>query len=340
MPRKKDLRKVICDKQDEIAALINAALRGNRRRLKEIEPVLKRVGRGGQLPHWYEKLKSDGALPNLDGKTIGSVVEMLLVGVLETMTFKGMDVPPLRINPARGVDIPYLELGVKSPSRNFCTSEPFFSAYERLLGSECDIWVLLTDYQDKKKTPPLRLQITDWRYLTKSQIADRNLCAIAKKQRDWLVADNDSSAQKLFRFLAYVNQSDWRARWLVKLVNAIRIESEVDSTIADAKRSFEDSNKRAQKNDKPPIPDSDMDALERISNISPRHVGVIEAADNWVIDILKDAARTPSSDEWNRLKASPLDGKIGMSFALQWRYNFGKLFGETERDEDVPLPTG
>lgn len=44
-----------------------------------------------------------------------------------------------------------------------------------------------------------------------------------------------------------------------------------------------------------------------------------------------------NDDEWNRFLASPLDGKIGMSLALQWRYNFGSLFGievEVERERD------
>ncbi|HUY90148.1 MAG TPA: hypothetical protein VMV10_15530 [Pirellulales bacterium] len=120
---------------------------------------MKRIGRGGVLPHWYKNLKKKGDLPNLDGKTIGSVIEMLLVGVLETSTFRGLEIPALRINPARGIDLPDLDLGVKSPSENYCTSEPFFSAYERLLGSEYDILVLLTDYQTAKKSPPLKLQI-------------------------------------------------------------------------------------------------------------------------------------------------------------------------------------
>ena len=78
-------------------------------------------------------------IPNLDGKTIGSVIEMLLVAVLETFTFSGLGVPPLKLNPARGIDLPDLDLGVKSPSENFCTGEPFFSPYERLLGSEHDV---------------------------------------------------------------------------------------------------------------------------------------------------------------------------------------------------------
>lgn len=86
---------------------------------------------------------------------------MLLVALLETSTFRGMGVPPLGINPARGVDLPDIDLGIKSPSQNYCTSEPFFSAYERLLGSEHDMVVLLTDYQTAKKTPPLRMNLAN-----------------------------------------------------------------------------------------------------------------------------------------------------------------------------------
>jgi hypothetical protein len=67
---------------------------------------------------------------------------MLLVAVLEKVIFQGLEVPPLRVNPARGVDLPDLDLGIKSPSENYCTSEPFFSAYERLIGSEYDALIL------------------------------------------------------------------------------------------------------------------------------------------------------------------------------------------------------
>jgi hypothetical protein len=113
---------------------------------------------------------------------------MIFVSVLETSVFTDLGLPPMRINPARGVDIPDLDLGVKSPSKNYDTSEPFFSAYERLIGSDYDAVVMLTDYQEAKKYPPLRLQITEWRCLTKTQIADEGLCRLAKKHRDWLVS--------------------------------------------------------------------------------------------------------------------------------------------------------
>jgi hypothetical protein len=336
MPDKDGLRKIIRDNQDAIVESINTALRG--KKLRAIEPVLRRVGRGQELPHWFAELKTDGVLPNLDGKTIGSVIEMILVGVLETTVFKGKGVPPLRINPARGVDLPDLDLGIKSPSENYCTSEPFFSAYERLLGGECDIWVLLTDYQDKKDTPPLRLQIIKWRYLTKTQVADSNLCMIARTLRDFLLADSEASAQKVFRFLAYINQSDWRAKWLLKIVASMKDEKEVGTLVAKAKDDFKKKNAAASKSGKELLSDNDLEAIEGIRKVKPSSLGVITAADNWVLEMLKDAARAPGGDEWNRLKRGPLDGKIGMSFALQWRYNFGKLFGVDACDLDVPLP--
>ncbi len=325
MPTDKQLRSVLQAKLQPTIDRINDVLKGTD--IDVLEPVLSRIGRGKQLPHWYERLKANNTLPNLDGKTIGSVVEMLLVAVLETHTFKGLNAPPLRINPARGVDLPDLGLGVKSPSENFYTSEPFFSAYERLIGSEHDVLVLLTDYQDAKKTPPLRLQIIRSRYLKNTQIADHNLCCIALKHRDWLVSTDEARAQRVFRFLAYINQSDWRAKRLLYLVDHLRDDTQINEVLKKAEKEFATTNKQRLKKDKVPIPDSDLEALKGILKVSPLHLGIIDAADNWVIDVRKDTARAPNDNEWQRLRRGPLDGKIGMSLALQWRYNFGPLFG-------------
>jgi hypothetical protein len=124
MPTKEQLCSLFQEKLPETIQLINSVLSG--KGVAKLEPVLARIGRGKQLPHWYEGLKKHNSLPNLDGKTIGSVVEMIMVAILETHIFKGLNAPPLKINPARGVDLPDLDLGVKSPSENFCTSEPYF----------------------------------------------------------------------------------------------------------------------------------------------------------------------------------------------------------------------
>ena len=326
MPTKEELQSALKSTLDETIRSVNSALRGED--LGALRPVLSRIGRGQQLPHWYEALKASGALPNLDGKTVGSVIEMVLVAVLETFTFRGMSPPPLRISPARGVDLPDLDLGVKSPSKNYCTSEPFFSAYERILGSDHDVLVLITDYQEAKKKPPLRLQITSWKYLTKTQVADHNLCRIASKHRPWMLEADQARAKRVIRFLAYVNQSDWRARRLLTMIDNLDDESKIEAVIKKAAKDFPTANKKRMKDDKIPIPESELAAILGVLSCKPLQIGVIDAADNWVVDVCKDAARAPSGSEWSSFVNGPLDGKIGMSLALQWRYNFGRVFGK------------
>jgi hypothetical protein len=329
MPTKEELRATVRTNLERAVTGVNTALRG--KKLRALEPVLNRLGRG-QLPHWFEKLNSAGVLPNLDGKTIGSVVEMLLVAVLETDTLRASGVTNLRINPARGVDLPDLDLGVKSPSENYCTSEPFFSGYERLIGSEHDAVVLLTDYQEAKKKPPLRLTITKGEYLTKSQLADDTLCAIAKRQREWLLSKNEAWAKKVVRFLAFVNQSDWRAKRLVRVVADLQSDDHIRAVIASAETEFAAKNAEAARKDKPLIPESELEALKGILKLTPLHAGAIDAADNWVVETQKDFARFPNDNEWNRFLTGPLDGRIGMSYALQWRYNFAKVFSAESAD--------
>ena len=331
MPTKEQLRAIIRDRLTEIARDINEALRG--KKLASLKAVLERVGRGGILPHWYARLKDDGTLPNLDGKTVGSVIEMILVAILERRTFRGLGVPPLGVNPARGVDLPDLDLGIKSPSENFCTSEPFFSAYERLLGSDHVVVVLLTDYQTAKENPPLRLQIIGWRYLTGTQMADVTLCRIARAHREWLVAENEARAKKVMRFLAYVNQSDWLGKQLLRLIELLQDEEASRAAIAKALPDFERKNRTFSRKGRPLIPEQDLQSLQGILAIRPVRIGVIDAADNWVVQTQKEAGRAPNENEWQRLLAGPLDGQIGMSFALQWRYNFGRLFNVNVGDE-------
>ncbi|HVC96400.1 MAG TPA: hypothetical protein VND64_22130 [Pirellulales bacterium] len=332
MPDEAELRRILHDNLKATIRRVNSALRG--KGLAKLTPALTRLGRGGQLPHWFQRLRAEQSLPNLDGKTIGSVVEMLLVAVIETSLFDGLGIPPLRINPARGVDLPDLGLGVKSPSENFCTSEPFFSAYERLLGTEHDVLVLLTDYQQAKSQPPLKLQIIQSRYLKGSQVADVGLCRIARKHREWLVRANEAWARKVFKFLAYVNQSDWQAKRLLKMVDEMQDEKEVCRLIDGAGQDFERQNAARLRRDRMPIPTSDLDTLHAVLDVRPIHLGVIDAADNWVVQVQKDLGRVPNDNEWQRLLTSPLDGLIGMSFALQWRYNFGRLFGSIDGDRD------
>ncbi len=330
------LRAIIRGNLPEIIATLNAALRGEG--LDVLEGVIARIAKGGQLPHWYQELKGHHTIANLDGKTIGSILEMLIVAVMETGVLSREDIK-LRVNPARGIDLPDLDLGIKSPSRNYCTSEPFFSAYERLYGNDCDCIVLLTDYQDAKKAKEnFKIQVTESRYLFGSEIADQELCRIARGSRDWLLAEDHSTAKRVFRFLAFVNQADWRARWLLKLLDEMATpKSEFDLFLERIEKDYSKQNADREKKDRDPIPENDILSLRKIFEASPSYLGVIHQLDNWVTEFLKEASRPANDNEWERLIASPLNGKIGMSFALQWRYNFGKIFGDERVNEDVEL---
>lgn len=102
---KQELRQRLFQSLEETVAGLNQALRGEN--TDQIQPVIERVS-GGKIPNWYSHLMETNALPNLDGKTVGSVIEKLLVAVLETQTFKDIKPPFLTINPAKGVDLPEL----------------------------------------------------------------------------------------------------------------------------------------------------------------------------------------------------------------------------------------
>ena len=324
MTTKAELRNLLQTRLEQTIAALNRSLQGIN--LEQLEPVLSRLGRRQILPHWYKQLSDFQTLPNLDGKTVGSVVEMLFVAVLETVTFQDVEIPPLHLNPARGVDLPDIDLNIKSPSQTYCTSEPFFSAYERLLGSEYDALIMLTDYQKRKTTPPLKLQVIRWQYLFNTQLADFALTSMARKHREWLLKQSEVWTQKIFRFLAYVNQSDWRAAHLLRIVDTMQNSDETQRLIVEAENDFTQKNIRRVCDDKEPISDHQLESLLSIAATQPITLGIVDAVDNWIVENYKDVARLPNDNEWARLLASPLNGQIGMSFALQWRYNFGRIF--------------
>jgi hypothetical protein len=326
MRSSQELRLKVKNSLPEIVRKLNEYLRGEN--VQEIKEILQRVGRGGKLPHWYNLLETGQSMPNLDGKTIGSVIEMTLLGVLEKHTLIEFDIPHLEVNPAKGVDIPMLDLGVKSPSENFCTSEPFFSAYERLLGNESDAIILLTDYQTAKKDPPpVRIQIIKSAYMKGSEIADRSLCAIALKNRQKLFDENQALCKKMFQFLCHLNQQDWRAKALLQLVDILYSgDNLINEKITSLENHFKKKVIEEIKKGIEPISIDEFNKVQIIKDSNTKVSAIINACSDWVIDNHKDFARLPNDNEWQRFLRSPLDGKIGLSFALQWRYNFGNLF--------------
>lgn len=324
-----EYKQEIKDNLLEIKEKINDALIGND--LDEIIGIMMRLSPNNKIPEWFELLRSEKRLPNLDGKTVGSVIEKLLVCVIEKYVLHSE--LRLSVNPARGVDIPELELGVKSPSTNYDTSEPYFSAYERLLGNEYDAIVLLTNYQDAKKITPFTLQILQIKYLKGSEIADENLCATAKKLREKY--GDSIELKKAVRFLSYINHSDWEASWILKLLDEVVIkEKSLSRLTTEIQKDYRRKNiKRAQDN-KELLAEDALDRLNTLSSITPEDHSIINAAENWVILTQKDNGRFPNDNEWRRFLNSELDGKISMSFALQWRYNFRHLFSTSVGNDE------
>ena len=327
MKSEKELRDLIKNNLKSIVAKLNSYLSG--KNVGEIKDELKRLGRNNELPDWYELLESGQSMSNLDGKTIGSVIEMTLVGTLEKHIFSDLKTNPLKINPAKGVDIPSINLGIKSPSENYCTSEPFFSAYERILGNEHDALILLTDYQTAKKNPPpIRIQIIKYQYLRGSEIADKKLCSIALKNKEFLLENYDeASCKKMIQFLTHLNQSDWRGKNLLALLDKLqesdeKIEKEIKKILKSYIKSFNSNEETNIEN----INNSEINCFKKIKSANNKQDTIINCCNDWVIDNHKDFARMPNDNEWVRFLKSPLDGKIGMSFALQWRYNFGSIF--------------
>lgn len=322
---KLELRGYLQDNLELSINYLNRALAGEG--LEDLREILTRIGRGGNLPHWFETLLKNGTIPNLDGKTVGSIVEMVYVAVLEKYIFHDRQIC-FYVNPARGIDIPLLDLGIKSPSENFCTSEPFFSAYERILGNEYDALILLTNYQDHKKQTSVRLQIKDFKYLPGSEIADEYICEVARAIRESFEKhQNVSDAKRLIRFIAYSNQSDWLCKELLKIAKLInQDELQINKQVNAALIKYDKDSQKKISKDEEPIPLDYREVLELIQISNLKIDIIVNKLDAWVIDNWGDSAKLPSQNEWNRYLTSNLNGKIGMSFALQWRYNFGKIF--------------
>ena len=76
------------------------------------------------------------------------------------------------------------------------------------------------------------------------------------------------------------------------------------------------------------ISEEDVRLLNDLVEKKPIKEALINLSDTWVNENSPELAVIPNSYYWNKFLNSPLDGKLGVSFALQWRYNFGVSFRE------------
>lgn len=78
---KSNLRIMVKESLSDIVEEINSCLSG--KSTKKHEETLLRLSSSNSLPHWYLELAKHGVLPNLDGKTVGSVIEQVLVSSIQ-----------------------------------------------------------------------------------------------------------------------------------------------------------------------------------------------------------------------------------------------------------------
>ena len=124
---------------------------------------------------------------------------------------------------------------------------------------------------------------------------------------------------------------------ILRMVEVLDDDAGIMAILSRSEPEFVRVNGLRTKKGLPPLPDTEYEAIVQAGKIAPLKNGVIDAAENWVTDAQKDLGRNPNDNEWERLIKSPLDGMIGMSLALQWRYNFGHLFCSNGGDTDEEL---
>jgi hypothetical protein len=188
---------------------------------------------------------------------------------------------------ASGVDIPELQLNTKATSdRQPQSSEPFNSPYERVLGSKYNIIVCIYNGYEVIRIQEEPLKLISTGYLRKTEVADHGLCQAAQILKRLVVIEGNLDVQ--------LGRRGLRA-------------------IVYAKRDYKSPRGRAFKELKSALSSGiDQDIHEALKKNEEAISAEVEAA-------------LPTEPEWSEFLKSPLEGKIGISFALQWRYNFSSL---------------
>ncbi len=248
-----------------------------------------------ETPSWYNDLLINGGLEVTNGKSIGSIVEKVVAAVIEVYIITEVDgIEPFRVrlNPAAGVDLPDIELGIKSPSENWGTSEPFFSPFERLTGNLHDCLVFLTNFQQVKDNRPYTLCMIESVYLTGSQLSDHVLTRHARRARTVIGINNDIYLE-FCRFLCLMNKNRAQDQSILNLFI----------------QHFQSAEDPDVENSAPSLHECELQLGLWIENNGGAFTQLM-----------------PSEIEMERLNDGPLNGVIGISFALQWRYTFRTTF--------------
>ena len=156
-----------------------------------------------------------------NSKSLGTHIEKLLKAEVE----RSLGWHPTG-NSAKGVDIPELDLGLKVTSNlKPQSSDPFVSAYQRILGATHEVLVLYYNSVAFDADDGTPLQIIDRKFLKKSELADASLCEIAKTLKRLAISKDGPDPVDLHRCLrviAYANKSQSKTKYYRDLVDSLR----------------------------------------------------------------------------------------------------------------------
>jgi hypothetical protein len=171
---------------------------------EQIAEHLRQFEPKNALPKWLKHIEEHGRPAKTDSKSLGTIIEKFIkaeISRMLTLTVSGSS--------ASGVDIPELDLNLKTTSdRQPQSSEPFVSAYQRILGADHDVLVCIYNGEEfhEQHVP---LKIIRHRFLRQTQAADKVLCSGAQPLQRRARSDEASSKiwRRCLRALAYTKKS-------------------------------------------------------------------------------------------------------------------------------------
>ncbi len=241
-----------------------------------------------------------------DGKSIGTFIEKLLTILLSIekgCVFTG--------SAAKGVDLPELNLGIKATSdRQPQSSEAFKNAYERIFGIDNALLVFIYNGTAYANDVEENLRCIQHYLLSETNVADKGLCAFARDARE-LYGGNiigDDLLKSVLRLLVVSDKSNREFLGMSRIVREMasilsgRTEGVefryLDAKAADTRRYL--TGTKVQK------------ALVDAVRAYQAHFPSFPFANDGLI----------SDEQFVLFLEHPLDGKISISFALQWRFQF------------------
>ena len=250
-----------------------------------------------------------GELDISDGKSIGTFIEKLLTVLLsikKKCVFSG--------SAARGVDLPELNLGIKATSdRQPQSSEPFKNAYERIFGIENALLVFIYNGTAYTAEAEANLRCIQHYLLSETNVADKSLCASARSVRDLYNRKiiNEDVLKSVLRLLVLSDKSK------KEFLDMCRFVHEMTSILSGKTKEV------------------DFRFLDPAADNPTKYLSstaVREGLDKAIRAYQKQFASFPFANDGLITKKQlqdfqdhPLDGKISISFALQWRFQFPLL---------------